>query len=121
MLQALANFWQHVQTHDIMLHISETFGTATVFHLCSVQQHLAISAAPLYSLQTRRVVNSLPPSFTAALLTNCPSATQRRRARSAASKFDGGKGRAADARKYRRERRRDDLQALRSHAAARAA
>jgi hypothetical protein len=49
----LANFWQHVQTHEIVLHIRETFWTATVFHLCSVQQHLAISAAPLYSLQKR--------------------------------------------------------------------
>ena len=77
MLQVLANFWQQVQTHEIMLHIRETFCAVTVFHFCSiVQQHHAISAAPLYSLQKRQTVNGLPPSFTAALLTNCSMAAR---------------------------------------------
>jgi hypothetical protein len=38
LLQVLANFWQQVQTHEVMLHIRETIWTATVFHLCGIIQ-----------------------------------------------------------------------------------
>ena len=57
-LQVLANFWQQVQTHEIMLHIIQPLCinvSATIFAYARIiQQYHTSLTAPLYSLCRRQ-------------------------------------------------------------------